>query len=184
MIKISYPFMITLITVIWIMTRVFFFIKNKQISFRREGELLLVYICIIVIARFVFFPFSKVDGAIQPLVLDYGKMFPPRINTEPFVHLSDYVIKKEALLNLVGNTAMFVPVGIIWPLVFKKLDTHTKIISAGVVFSLCIEILQLPFYDRVTDIDDLILNSTGYIIGYAAYILSGKIKKNHNEKFT
>ena len=43
--------------------------------------------------------------------------------------------------------------------------------AAGVGFSLCIEILQLPFFDRVTDVDDLILNSIGFLIGYGAYLL-------------
>jgi glycopeptide antibiotics resistance protein len=86
------------------------------------------------------------------------------------VHLFDYPIFKEALLNLIGNTTMFIPIGIIWPIVFKKLDKTVKVIAAGVGFSLCIEILQLPFYDRVTDIDDLILNSAGFLIGYGVYL--------------
>ena len=48
-------------------------------------------------------------------------------------------------------------------------------ITAGVGFSLCIEILQLPFFDRVTDVDDLILNSLGFITGYGIYLLVKKI---------
>ena len=73
----------------------------------------------------------------------------------------DYGIAKEAVLNFVGNTTMFIPIGIIFPIVYKQLDTHKKVIAAGVGFSLCIELLQLPFFDRVTDIDDLIMNSAG-----------------------
>jgi glycopeptide antibiotics resistance protein len=71
---------------------------------------------------------------------------------------------------------MFIPLGIVWPIVYKDLDTPLKIIAAGIGFSLLIEIVQLPFYDRVSDIDDLILNSTGYIIGYVIYLLVKKIK--------
>ena len=37
--------------------------------------------------------------------------------------------------------------------------------------SLLIEILQLPFFDRASDIDDLILNSVGFIVGYGIYLL-------------
>ena len=109
------------------------------------------------------------DGKIQPLVFYKDNWFPFRINLLPFVYLFDYPVFKEALLNLIGNTTMFIPVGIIWPMVFKKLDTPAKVISAGVGYSFCIEILQLPFYDRVSDVDDLILNSFGYIIGYGIY---------------
>mgnify|MGYP003323531126 CR=1 FL=1 len=31
--------------------------------------------------------------------------------------------------------------------------------------------MQLPLFDRVTDIDDLILNSLGYVMGYGIYLL-------------
>ena len=71
---------------------------------------------------------------------------------------------------------MFVPVGIVFQIVYKNLNTHIKVIVAGVGFSLIIEILQLPFYDRVSDIDDLILNSSGYILGYFSYLLVKGIK--------
>ena len=113
---------------------------------------------------------------IQPLVLDFDKIVPLRLNFVPFVNAFDYPTKKEIVLNLVGNTAMFIPLGIVWPVVFKKLDTHLKVIGAGAGFSLIIEILQLPFFDRVSDIDDLILNSVGFIIGYGIYLLFKKIK--------
>ena len=37
--------------------------------------------------------------------------------------------------------------------------------------------LQLPFFDRVTDVDDLILNSLGFAAGYGIYLLVKAIKK-------
>jgi glycopeptide antibiotics resistance protein len=70
---------------------------------------------------------------------------------------------------------MFIPLGIVWPSVFKKLDTHGKVIAAGVGVSLTIEILQLPFFGRASDIDDLILNSAGFLMGYGIYLLVKKI---------
>ena len=169
MIQISYTFMVILITILWLIIRAAIWLKQKHIDWKRELQLLLVYICIIVVTRFTFCPFGKVDDKIQPLVFYKDNWFPFRINLLPFVYLFDYPMFKEALLNIIGNTTMFIPVGIIWPIVFKKLDTPAKVITAGVGYSLCIEILQLPFYDRVSDVDDLILNSLGYIIGYGIY---------------
>lgn len=169
MIQISYAFMVILISVLWLIIRAAIWLKQKHIDWKREQQLLLVYICIIVVTRFTFCPFGKVDGKIQPLVFDKDNWFPFRINILPFVYLFDYPVFKEALLNIIGNTTMFIPVGIIWPIVFKKLDAPEKVIAAGVGYSLCIEILQFPFYDRVSDVDDLILNSLGYIIGYGIY---------------
>ena len=42
---------------------------------------------------------------------------------------------------------------------------------------MCIEILQLPFFDRVSDIDELLLNSLGFMAGYGIYLLVGKLRK-------
>ena len=177
MISISYTTMVILITALWIINRINIYRKTHFISWKREAQLILVYICLIVITQFTFCPFGKVDGNIQPLNFYPDNWFPFRINWIPFVNLLDYPDKGDILLNLIGNTAMFIPVGIVWPYVFKELDKPWKIIAAGIGFSLCIEILQLPFYDRVSDIDDLILNSIGFLTGYGIYLLIKKSKK-------
>ena len=177
MIAVSYGTMVALISILWLLVRGYFAIRTKTVSWKREAQLLLVYICLVVVARFTFCPFGKVDGQIQPLLFDPAQMFPPRVNLVPLMHLLDYLIMGEAVLNTVGNIAMFVPIGIIWPLVFRKLDNHKKVIASGMGLSLCIEILQLPFFDRVTDIDDLILNSLGFLMGYGIYLLAKKCMK-------
>lgn len=175
MIEISYLQMVLAISVLWAVVRVICKVKAKRIDWLRELQLLLVYICIIVVVRFTFCPFGKVDGKIQPLLFDPQRIFPPWVNVVPFVYWFDYPTMKEALLNLIGNTAMFIPLGIIWPAVFIQLNTHGKIIAAGVGVSLIIELLQLPFFGRATDIDDLILNSAGFLMGYGIYLLTKRI---------
>ena len=181
MLEISYSAALTAISVLWIIIRAAVWLKNGKIDLKREAQLLLVYVCIAVVVRFTFFPFFKVDGEIAPLVFDGAKVMPPRLNFLPLVYLLDYDVKKEVLINVIGNTTMFIPIGIILPAVYRKLDRHWKAILAGVGFSLCIEIVQLPFYDRVSDIDDLLLNSIGYMIGYmiflAARAVIGKMKR-------
>jgi glycopeptide antibiotics resistance protein len=178
MIYISYPFLIAFISILWVLVRIHFFTKAKSFSWKREAQLMLVYICIVVVVRFTFFPFGKVDGQIQPLVFDAANAFPPRINLLPFVYMTDYPSTGEILLNFVGNTFMFLPLGIVCPVVFRQLNTHRKVILAGISASLLIEILQLPFFDRVSDIDDLILNSLGFLMGYGIYLLVQSVKRN------
>ena len=177
MIQISYTSMVVFISIIWCLVRAVCAIKTKRVDWKRELQLLLVYICIVVVARFTFFPFSKVNGEIQPLVYESAKVYPFRINWIPFVNLFDYPEMRDILINVIGNTAMFIPLGIVWPSVYKGLDTHWKVISAGIGVSLCIEILQLPFYDRVSDVDDLLLNSLGFTIGYLLYLLAKLVSK-------
>ena len=177
MIAISYSFVIGLISLLWILCRILVWKNSGKVFFKREAELIPVYICLIVVARFTLFPFSKVDGKVQPLIFDPVQMWNFRINLLPLVYLTDYELLWEMKINLIGNIAMFIPIGIVWPSVYRKLNTHKKVIAAGVGFSLFIEILQLPFYDRVTDIDDLILNTLGFLIGYGIYLLVKKLRR-------
>lgn len=178
MFELYYVQMLIMISALWITVRAIVWAKERKVSLKREALLLLVYICLVVMARFTFFPFSKVDGKIQPLVFDRGNWFPFRVNLIPIVYLMDYPERKEALLNLIGNTAMFLPLGLVWPVVFKKLNNHWKVIAAGAGFSLIIELLQLPFYDRVSDIDDLILNTSGFILGYLIFLLVRRLSRH------
>ena len=68
MIRISYTSMVVFISIIWCLVRVICAIKTKRADWKKELKLLLVYVCIVVVARFTFFPFSKVNGEIQPLM--------------------------------------------------------------------------------------------------------------------
>lgn len=177
MIEISYLQMFLYISAIWVMVRAIYWVKAKGIDLKRELQLLLVYICIVVVVRFTFCPFGKVNGKIQPLLFDAEKIFPLWLNYKPLIYLFDYPTMREALLNLIGNTAMFIPLGIVWPVAFRKLNTHCKVITAGIGVSVTIEVLQLPFFDRATDIDDLILNTLGFLMGYGIYLLVKKLRR-------
>lgn len=178
MFRLYYGEIVIVISILWLMVRAIVWARDKKLSPTREAMLTLVYICLVVVARLTFFPFSKVDGKIQPLVFDAANCFPFRVNLIPIVYLMDYPDPREALLNLIGNTAMFLPLGIVWPIVYSKLDTHWKVISAGAGFSLIIELLQLPFFDRVSDIDDLILNTSGFLLGYLIILLVRRLSRH------
>ena len=55
-----------------------------------------------------------------------------------------------------------------------------EVLFAGAGISLCIELVQLALPNSVTDIDDLILNTAGVIIGYAIYSLIRRMIKKHD----
>ena len=136
-------------------------------DWKYEGKLLTVYICLVVIARFVYFPMRLVEGQIASLIFNIEKIIPLWINLVPIVQLFD--VYDGWQINIIGNIAMFIPVGLVWPFCFKKLDTIGKTVLVGAVFPLLIEITQLPLYDRCSDVDDLILNTTGILIGAMIY---------------
>ena len=177
MIEITYLQMVLVISILWLIVRMICCLQARRFDWKRELQLLLMYICLVVVVRFTFCPFGRMDGKIQPLVFDKEKILPLWVNFKPFIYWFEYPTMKEALLNLIGNVTMFIPLGIVWPAVFKKLNTHWKVIIAGFGVSLVIEVLQLPFFDRASDIDDLILNTLGFLIGYGIYLLVRRVKK-------
>ncbi len=169
MIEISFLAAELFFTIVWLLLRIIVWVRQGGIEWKREAALLLMYLNLAVIIRFVFFPRTPVDGHVQPLLFDPEAVFPLRVNLVPFVHLFDYDNIRDIVWNSVGNAAMLLPSGIILPVVYRKLNTFCRVAAAGAFLSLCIEILQLPFASRASDIDDIILNTLGVAAGYAIY---------------
>lgn len=167
MFEITYGQMAGAITVLWIIYRDVAAKKTGRFTMAGEARMLLVYICLIVIARFVYFPLHRVNGHIGVLRFDRSKIDPPWYNAVPFVHL--FETYDGWRVNIIGNIVMFIPVGFVWPIAFRKLNTVNKTILAGAGLSLLIELTQLLFYERNSDIDDLILNTVGVAIGAVLY---------------
>ena len=181
MIELSFAFTTTLVIAGFFIFRLGVNLKYKDFSPRREALQLLFLVNLAVISRMVFHPMATVDGKVQPLIFELATAWPFRINLIPFVNLLDYESKRDLLLNLIGNCAMFIPTGILTPILYKHLDSFKKTVLTGFLISLSIEILQLPFAVRASDVDDLILNTLGVSIGYGLYAL---VKKLTGKKVT
>lgn len=83
------------------------------------------------------------------------------------------------IINFLGNIIMFIPIGLFIPILYKT--NNLIVILSGFCFSLFIEMSQL-FLIRGTDIDDLIFNTLGVILGLVIFkILSKKFKINFDK---
>lgn len=163
----------------WILWRVLAN-RRKTVDWKSEAKQLLFLINLLVIYRVTFHPFSKVDGQVQPLIFEWAAAWPFRMNLVPLVNLLDYESKKDLLLNIIGNFALFIPTGIVTPILYRNLDSLKKVTLTGFLISLTIEIIQLPFAVRASDVDDLILNTAGCLLGYALYRLFRR-KENYHD---
>ena len=93
-----------------------------------------------------------------------GKLFYP-----PFHSITDIwreIQRTGFRSNLLGNIILFVPLGIILPIVT---NWKYKTVIVGSFFSIFIEIFQLITLRGCFDFDDVILNSIGCVIGYGIY---------------
>lgn len=93
-----------------------------------------------------------------------------QINLIPFSNDIDII---AYLLNIV----FFIPLGLLIPIIWSKINTVLKIFGTSILFSFLIEISQL-LNNRRTDIDDILLNVLGAIIGFVFYKLFDKITKS------
>ena len=164
-------------TVLWILSRGIIWMQQKKVVWKREALLLLMYINLAVLIRFVFYPFFTVNGEVQPLIINMSSLQPLRVNLIPLVNILDYDIKREAAINIIGNISMFIPTGVIMPILYKRLDCFWKVLLAGAGLSFVIEVIQLLFPGSVTDIDDLILNTLGVAVGYGIYAACKRLER-------
>ena len=171
-----------LFAALWLLGRAAVWLKTKQIDPKREAQLLVMYINLAVILRFVFFPVSRVGGRVPPLLFDAALAWPPRLNLVPIVHILRFATRRDMLLNLLGNVFLFLPSGIVYPLLYPRLRRWWKTLGAGALLSLCLELCQLPFFERATDVDDLLLNTLGCALGYGIWALSRAIANHRNRQ--
>ena len=78
-----------------------------------------------------------------------------------------------------GNILWFVPWGFMIP-IMKKSDLGFAI-TTGFLFSFTIELLQYFFKKGLFEIDDLILNTAGVLLGYLLYLLVMNLIKNRRK---
>ena len=75
------------------------------------------------------------------------------------------------LSNILGNVILFIPIGFILPLIASRCKNLFICCLYIFFLPLSIEVIQYTFNLGVFDVDDLILNCFGGLIGYIAYTL-------------
>ncbi len=84
----------------------------------------------------------------------------------------------SVLLNLVGNVVVFIPFGVFLPRLFQKCRRFFVTMLFCFEFSLCIELIQLIGKVGSFDVDDILLNTLGGILGYLLYRISVVLTRN------
>lgn len=109
------------------------------------------------------------DVVLKPIILDYALKG----------HL-DRFLRSLAIPQLLLNVALFVPLGLAAPFISKR-TSLLKVAITGLSLSFLIEFIQI-FIGRECEIDDLICNTLGAVIGYLMYLLLRKLFPKFVEK--
>lgn len=101
-------------------------------------------------------------------------------NFIPFATIAPYLLGHKGLIiagiNLAGNVILLVPVGFLVPLVFRRI-TWKRALALSVGSGLFIELLQAALRVGIFDIDDVLLNALGAMLGFWVFLLLAKMAR-------
>lgn len=112
---------------------------------------------------YTFLITGMISAAGIPSIIDFG--FGINYLNFNFIPFAVNGISTNAL-----NIIMFVPFGMLLPILWEDFESFKKTVETGFLFSVFIEITQI-FNFRATDIDDLMMNTLGTVIGFVIYYL-------------
>jgi Glycopeptide antibiotics resistance protein len=140
---------------------------------------LLFYFYIILLAYFLFF--SEHYGR-ENILKEY------RYNLEFFKEIKRFIKYREQLgfesfaVNILGNILAFAPFGFFLPLLNVKYRKIFYTTFLCFIFSLGVETIQLILKVGIFDVDDIIMNTAGGVLGYLSYLIFCRIfhlKRKH-----
>ena len=109
----------------------------------------------------------------------YRELLRQNINLKPFYTIENYlhvILKnpqssyfKNCIIELLGNILLFIPAGWLLPRLFRSMRKFFPFLLTCLLAILFVESLQLVTLLGRFDVDDIILNIVGMLIGYILY---------------
>ena len=176
-----------ILSVIWFIStlpflipyHILLFSQGKKIGYKLSiKHIIIVYI-------FVYYLTCVLDFTGIPTILrdivhnSFGIITPKGLNISPDeINLIPFRWITEGVRPYIENIILFVPLGFMLPCIWKKYEVLRKTALFGITFSFIIELSQLFNRNRVTDIDDLLMNTLGALIGWIIF----RLLKRHLSK--
>lgn len=171
--------------VVWAIFRLYLAKLRRTLDLTKEGALLILVIYFLILIRLTIFKFSII--MISSPLNSYQYTFlgvDGIINIIPFKEtvniLRDGIHNNRIIKGIILNVIYFIPLGFLLPLLFNKINSFLKIILISTITSSLIEIIQLFTIFSVSNIDDIIFNIIGSVIGLILFKLFEKIVKKLN----
>ena len=105
-----------------------------------------------------------------------------RYNLELFKEIRRFIVYREQLgvfavfSNLFGNILIFLPFGFFISMAGKTRGFF-KTLFYSLALSLCVEVLQLVTRVGSFDVDDILLNTVGGVLGYITFVICNLIRR-------
>lgn len=140
--------------------------------------LFLVYLVVLIWLIVFKYPIPVLKSIMDEWELGNAKMGVATANLTPFKTIQMYIKYYHSLNgfdNLFGNVLVFVPLGVLIPSAFRNADRWWEILLHSFWLSLCLELFQLVSHFGAFDVDDIILNTLGGILGFGVFLIIRKV---------
>lgn len=137
--------------------------------------IVVIFLCLylVILSHQILFKFLPLEVIVNHLTLNFeNERFWGNNNFIPFKTIYQYLFSATNLSfsiriqNLAGNIIGFIPFGFLMPLLSRKFLNLKVITLTTFCLSLVYELTQLVFRFGSFDVDDLILNTLGGVVGY------------------
>lgn len=171
---------------IYIIARLFY-LRRKKV---KPGILREILLCVFVLfmagmAVLVLWPQVPDNQGVNTLLQVSERLRNgSHINLVPLHSISGYFAGRfdtQFAINIIANILMFSPMGLCLPLLWRRLRKWWKLLFIGTASSVGIETAQL-FVGRTVDIDDVILNVVGVMLGYAVFAIAAHFIRSRQSK--
>lgn len=157
--------------------------KEKKTNWIRLIFILYVFIIIrLIVFKYPYSELKEIADTWQKNVILEGL---DTANFTPFKTIKMYIRYYERLNsfeNLFGNILIFIPFGYLLPGAFSRYRNFFFFFAGTFFFVLGIEVFQLFSAFGAFDVDDLILNCFGGLIGYVTFMIIDK--KYHKQRLS
>ena len=146
--------------------------KKQEKKARTLGKVL----CVLYIGFLIYFLFLSDWYGREGVMDEY------RYNLELFKEIRRFIVYREQLgafavfSNLFGNILIFVPFGFFIAMASSS-RSFFKALFNSLGLSLCVEILQLVTRVGSFDVDDILLNTIGGMLGYIVFMICNLIRR-------
>jgi len=151
-------------------------INDKILKWIKLGAFIL-YISILIYFLFFADMLGRTSGA-----MNYRYNLTPFKEIRRFIVYSGHLGVSSVFTNLIGNIVAFIPFGIFLPILTNNRLKIFQVTVFTFALTLSIELIQLKSMVGIFDVDDIILNTLGGIIGYLMFFVWKSIKERKKSK--
>ena len=143
---------------------------------KREKRVFRILFAVYVLLVIYFLFFAEMTGrTISDRTYHYNLIL--------FKEIKRFIIYREqlgwftVLANLLGNVLIFLPFGMMVPFLTKHFKRFWGVVLLSFELSLMVELIQLVTKVGSCDVDDILLNTIGGMLGFACYAIAVRCRR-------